>query len=646
MTVGLSASRRQDQVEETHSRVDDGTSLPVDATTEVLNDTLSEGDRGSLYRAYRSLTFDEVVGQRHVTQTLRNAVRYGKVAHAYLFTGPRGTGKTSTARILARAVNCLQPRDGEPCNHCAVCVSMLQRRSLDLVEIDGASNNSVDDVRELRDRVNLRPAEGRRKVFIIDEVHMLSIGAFNALLKTLEEPPEHVLFALATTELHKVPATVRSRCQLLELHPIAAPEMADRLRHVCSCEGIDAGDDVIRLITSQSTGSLRDALSLLEQIRAFCGDSLVLVDVEAALGVAHNTHVVALAGAMAAGNLAQALLVASDLLDGGVDARQLNRQLTGYWRDALVARARQRPVDEPNVAQCRAEQIVPVLYALLTVESGARRSDSPRWALETAIAEATIGLAGPQESLASTHESVQQAPASRADDPRASHVPAAPYRAAHAPPPDTSAAAEHMAETHSRSDIAPDLERQVAYRPSRREERAEPQAKPAESMAPQSVDPVSQARTSSTSDSGLSDTDARTPAVHERAEQLVEAEIGAQPDPRARWPMVVRRLHESNKPQVYNLLQKVIVDLIRAKDSVLELPFRPGDSFYRERLETAGNRKVIEDAVSDTLGGQWGVRCVTIDEPTVRRGDIVDLEYLEQMAAEAKVLGGEREHEI
>jgi DNA polymerase-3 subunit gamma/tau len=177
-------------------------------------------DRGALYRTYRSRTFDEVVGQAHVTQTLRNAVRYGKVAHAYLFTGPRGTGKTSTARILARAVNCLQPRDGEPCNSCSICVSMLDRRSLDLVEIDGASNNSVDDVRELRERVNLRPAEGRRKVFIIDEVHMLSIGAFNALLKTLEEPPDHILFALATTELQKVPATVRSRCQLLELRPI------------------------------------------------------------------------------------------------------------------------------------------------------------------------------------------------------------------------------------------------------------------------------------------------------------------------------------------------------------------------------------------------------------------------------------------
>lgn len=374
--------------------MDDGNALAPSEAAGPESQYLSDGDRSSLYRAYRSLTFDEVVGQRHVTQTLRNAVRYGKVAHAYLFTGPRGTGKTSTARILARAVNCLQPRDGDPCNVCPICVSMLQRRSLDLVEIDGASNNSVDDVRELRDRVNLRPAEGKRKVFIIDEVHMLSIGAFNALLKTLEEPPEHILFALATTELHKVPATVRSRCQLLELHPIAAAEMANRLRLVCAREGIEAADDVIRFITSQSTGSLRDALSMLEQIRSFCGDRLVLADVETALGVARNAHVATLAGAMAAGDLARALLVAGDLMESGVDPRQLSRQLASYWRDALVARARQKPVEEPSVARCRAEQIVPVLYTLMTVETGARRSDSPRWALEAAIAQATLSFGG------------------------------------------------------------------------------------------------------------------------------------------------------------------------------------------------------------------------------------------------------------
>src|SRR5690348_5123525 len=178
---------------------------------------------------------------------------------------------------------------------------MLERRALDLVEIDGASNNSVDDVRELRERVNFRPAAARRKVFIIDEVHMLSIGAFNALLKTLEEPPDHILFALATTELQKVPATVRSRCQLLELRPIPPVDMVARLRFVCASERINAGNDVLEFISAQSTGSLRDALSLLEQVRAFCGDDLILDDVETALGVARVSIVATLAGAMAGG---------------------------------------------------------------------------------------------------------------------------------------------------------------------------------------------------------------------------------------------------------------------------------------------------------------------------------------------------------
>jgi DNA polymerase III subunit gamma/tau len=351
------------------------------------------GERTSLYRAYRSRTFAEVVGQQHVTQTLRNAVIHGKVGHAYIFTGPRGTGKTSTARILARAVNCLAPKDGEPCNECAICLSMLERRSIDLIEIDGASNNSVDDVRELRDRVQFRPAEARRKVFIIDEVHMLSIGAFNALLKTLEEPPDHILFLLATTEIHKVPLTVLSRCQRHDLRSVPLPEMTARLKYVCEQEGLEAEDTVIELLATLGTGSLRDAESLLEQVRAYCGDSLRLAEVEAALGVARMGEIAVLADLMAAGDLAESLLLLGTMMDGGIEPRQLTRQLSGYWRDAVLARARRKPVAEPNVARCTADKIVAVLRSLLSVESVARRSDSPRFALELAVAEATLQLA-------------------------------------------------------------------------------------------------------------------------------------------------------------------------------------------------------------------------------------------------------------
>src|SRR5919198_4943113 len=215
----------------------------------------------ALYRRWRSRGFFEVVGQANVTRTLRNAVRSGSVGHAYLFAGPRGTGKTSTARILARAVNCLNPQDGEPCNHCAPCQAMLANRCLDLVEIDAASNNSVDDVRDLRDKVHYAPTEVKRKVYIVDEAHMLSTGAFNALLKTLEEPPAHVLFVLATTEVHRVPATILSRCQRFEFRRVPFDALVARLRHIATREGYAIEDRALELLARQGTGSVRDAVS-------------------------------------------------------------------------------------------------------------------------------------------------------------------------------------------------------------------------------------------------------------------------------------------------------------------------------------------------------------------------------------------------
>ncbi|MDB5075671.1 MAG: polymerase subunit gamma and tau [Chloroflexi bacterium] len=599
--------------------------LPLPDDSEQQPPINAPGDRASLYRAYRSLTFEEVVGQKHVTQTLRNAVRYGKVAHAYLFTGPRGTGKTSTARILARAVNCLQAHDGEPCNRCAICISMLERRSLDLVEIDGASNNSVDDVRELRERVNLHPAEGRQKVFIIDEVHMLSIGAFNALLKTLEEPPDHILFALATTELQKVPATVRSRCQLLELRPIPPVDMVDRLRYVCRKEGIQADDEVLRFITSQSTGSLRDALSLLEQVRAFCGDALQLAEVEAALGVARSTQVASLAGAMAAGDLPEALMIAGDLMDGGVDPRQLTRQLSGYWRDALVARSRQKPVAEPQVASCRADQIVPVLYSLMGVESATRRSDSPRWALETAIADATLRLAGgkdtsmpaaavrPQTIIAPTEQVKVAAPNPVAATAQALHEdePVEIFPTSLIPDPDRPTPLEE----EPVMDLV--LQEVVTTEPSLFNQET--------------------GRVSAESPSEYAATTVEVPAEPAAANQTAPA-----PNLRALWPQVMRRLNENRKVQVYSLLQKVMLDSISTENGVVSLPVHVSDSFVRSRLESPAIKKVVEETISDVLGGRWGVRCVTIDtKATPSRPSIDDLDYLEQFAAEAAARNGE-----
>ncbi len=248
----------------------------------------------ALYRKWRPQTWDEVVGQPQVIQTLRNAVRGERVAHAYLFAGPRGTGKTSTARLLAKAINCLadDPAD-RPCNKCSPCTAVNEGRFLDLIEIDAASNTSVEDVRDLRDKINFSPSQGRAKVYIVDEVHMLSTAAFNALLKTLEEPPDHAIFVLATTEVHKIPATVISRCQRHEFRRLPVKVISDYLAQQVANEAIDAEPAALEVIARQATGSFRDAISLLDQL-ASTGETVTIQTVQTVLGTAASQAVQAL----------------------------------------------------------------------------------------------------------------------------------------------------------------------------------------------------------------------------------------------------------------------------------------------------------------------------------------------------------------
>ena len=223
----------------------------------------------ALYRAYRPQNFEDVVGQQHIIRTLKNQIESNNVGHAYLFTGTRGTGKTSTAKIFARAVNCVQSKDQEPCNECEVCRDILNDNVMDVVEIDAASNNSVDDIRELRESVKYSPTKAKYKVYIIDEVHMLSQGAFNALLKTLEEPPSYVIFILATTEPHKIPATILSRCQRFDFKRVTVKDMTDRMKKICNEENIEVEEKALNLIARNSQGALRDALSILDQCISF-----------------------------------------------------------------------------------------------------------------------------------------------------------------------------------------------------------------------------------------------------------------------------------------------------------------------------------------------------------------------------------------
>jgi len=290
------------------------------------------------YRKWRPQTLAEVVGQEPVTRTLRNAIATGRVAHAYLFHGPRGTGKTSTGRILAKAVNCLDNQTGEPCNRCEICQAFNEGRALDLIEIDAASNRGIDEIRDLREKVGFAPHLARCKVYIIDEVHMLTEPAFNALLKTLEEPPPYVIFVLATTEVHKVPATILSRCQRFDFRRIPVEAMVRRLEQICEAEGIEIEPQALRLIARTATGSLRDAENLLEQLLVYHGPKITLQQVHQELGISGDLRIKELVEHILRRDLPAALTTVNQVAAEGLDLKTFNRGLVEYLRELLAVK--------------------------------------------------------------------------------------------------------------------------------------------------------------------------------------------------------------------------------------------------------------------------------------------------------------------
>lgn len=291
----------------------------------------------ALYRKYRPQTFADVVGQEHITETLKNELATGKLSHAYLFTGSRGTGKTTCAKILARAVNCLSPKDGEPCGECEMCRAAANDELTDIMEIDAASNNGVDSIRELRDQVSFAPAAGKYRVYIIDEVHMLSISAFNALLKTLEEPPAHVIFILATTEVHKLPATILSRCQRFDFRRIDPEKICERLHAIAVDEGFTVTDDAAMLIASAADGGMRDALSILD----LCASNSREIDetvVSEVCAMAGNDYLIRLAGFIRNRDTENALLLLDELHNSSVDMMRLLSELTSHYRNLMIVK--------------------------------------------------------------------------------------------------------------------------------------------------------------------------------------------------------------------------------------------------------------------------------------------------------------------
>ena len=382
----------------------------------------------ALYRKWRPQSWDEVAGQEHITQTLRNAVMLDRVAHAYLFAGPRGTGKTTCARLVAKAVNCLDPDlKNRPCNECEHCKAITAGRFMDLIEIDAASNTSVDDIRDLRDKINFSPSQGRFKVYIIDEVHMLSTAAFNALLKTLEEPPAHAIFVLATTEIHKIPATVLSRCQRHEFRRIPLEIIVNHLKEKSAEEGLLVEEPVFTEIARQATGSLRDAISLLDQLTS-TNEEITLEMAQAILGTATSLRVIEIVDALAAKDAAAGLEQIDQALDTGTDPRQLARQVVSYLRNVLLYQMGH--LDQADIADdlkpkihAHASQLpLPELLKAINAFNQATMDEHANWhpglGLELAFTEYLVGPAIPPESQARTEQAAASQPVVQAPRPQ------------------------------------------------------------------------------------------------------------------------------------------------------------------------------------------------------------------------------------
>ena len=351
------------------------------------------------YRKWRPRRLDQVVGQEPITQTLGRAVALGRVAHAYLFCGPRGTGKTSTARILAKAVNCLSPEQGEPDNDCEICRSINEGRALDLIEIDAASNRGIDDIRNLSDKIRFAPNEARYKVYIIDEVHMLTEPAFNALLKTLEEPPAHAIFVLATTEAHKVPLTVISRCQRFDFRRIPVELIVDKLGDLCREEGIEASTDALALIARRAGGSLRDAENLLEQVVVSYSSPIAEEQVRDLLQLGGDEMALELVGHIVKGAVRDGLAVINKVAQQGSDLRQLHRGVMEHLREVLLLKtgagaSRRYPEDVTSqlgslAGEVSMDRLVHILKSFATVDL--RHDSSSPLPLELALVESTAG---------------------------------------------------------------------------------------------------------------------------------------------------------------------------------------------------------------------------------------------------------------
>ena len=545
-----------------------------------------------LYRKWRPHTFAELAGQEAVSRTLTNAVKSGRVAHAYLFSGPRGTGKTTTGRLLAKAVNCANPKDGDPCDECESCQAYREGRALDLIELDAASNRGIDEIRSLREKANFAPAGGpdAHKVYLIDEVHMLTEPAFNALLKTLEEPPAHVIFALATTEAHKVPSTVVSRCQRFDFRRISVNDVKGRLRVVADGEEFDVPDDALDKIARVATGSLRDAINLLEQMVGSYGTKLTLENVIEGLGEIIDERSGDLAGHALRGNLKEGLTLISEVRDDGSDLRQFQRQVVAFLRGALLAKAGVEPEDgwsdkqkearQQLVADLSPDRIVATLKAF--GEADLRADPLSPLPLELALASCVL------------MQEVGSAPA------------AAPAVAASAPPPKARAPAASPPRTAKpRGESARPAPQKAIPPEAKAPPASAPEASPAKADEPK-PEPAESKSSVTSSASGPEPTPEPAPTSNGASDagpasvQLEEA--------RAKWPDIYKRTREIQY-RAGALLNSGCA-IIDASDDEVTFGFR--HQMLLDRMEGDGgeNLRALQQAVDDVLGPGRTVKCV------------------------------------
>ena len=351
----------------------------------------------ALYRRFRPKTFDEVLGQDHITTTLKNQITNNNIGHAYIFSGTRGTGKTSVAKIFARAVNCIDSKDGNPCNTCEMCKGILDESIMDVIEMDAASNNGVDDVRELREKVKYSPSKCRYKVYILDEAHMMSTQAFNAFLKTLEEPPSHLIFILATTEIEKLPATILSRCQRFDFKRLTNKDIVKRLNSICDEIGLKAEERALSLIARNSDGAMRDAISLLDQCVSFSEGTLTYEDALSILAIANEDLIFSLVAHVEEKDLDKALHLLDEIIQDGKDINQLIKDLIFHFRNLMIGKSSENPLDiidadketiERYVAQSKNMSTSFITNALQVLNDGENRakwSTQPRIIVEMII---------------------------------------------------------------------------------------------------------------------------------------------------------------------------------------------------------------------------------------------------------------------